>query len=199
MGNPRKRVKDIEIQFYRRFRDQKLCQGASLHSIAKELSLSQPYTYNTIRRHIDEEYRQEALASVRHANRKSYAARRIRRLEQKERSEKHRVSERRRRRLVKPWIGRDTTIYQRAYRRLTRTVAQPQILSKLHVEHPDGSWTLESLTEAIKPYVEGVAFRPETVRKRLAEPYEEHARGPPFLILDGATYKLSHRPPEMRT
>lgn len=104
----------------------------------------------------------------------------------------------RRRRRENYGRGRDRLLnrrrYERHYRRLTRGSYQPKLLDAIHRDQPDRTWTLESLTDAVRFQLEGVPFQPTTVQKRLIQPYIANARGPPYLIQDLGRYRLNNAP-----
>lgn len=182
LGNSTRKVNDDQIAAWRRFAATQ--HGVSEWGIARKIKdLGCRFSRNTIWKYLSDENRLRANECNREYRCKSETPRKY-----------AREYQRKRRRQVRPWEAQSSKGYQKAYRRLSRASAQPKLLTKLHADHPDATWTLESMTEAIKPYVENVAFRPETVRKRLIEPYQESCRGPPYIKREGDRYGLSDEP-----
>lgn len=144
------------------------------------------YAQSTIWRHLSSENHGQMIASEREyrARRKAARIKEQRRLEKiRERSIRLRQNH-----------GNEVRRYARNYGRLKRPLAQQQLMAKLHADHPEQTWTLETLTDAIKPYVENVQFQVGTVRKRLLQSYEINNRGPPYIERKGDLFELHNKP-----
>lgn len=130
--------------------------GTSLRQVAMRLSEEYGFSLGTIRYHLDPAYREREQASHRVSARKSYRRK------------------------------QDEQRYNRNYHRLTRPRSQERLIDNLFDEHPDEVMTLRRVTEAIRPFVEGVRFREQTVELRFLQPIIQgqrigRIRGPPYM------------------